>query len=85
MLYSECLDSIIAASAPSYGSPAKLQAYISPPITAVFYLGSSGDESYGQGAFAALIVGFVLGAIRFVLEVGFGGAMPSAFSAGTLG
>lgn len=56
-----------------------VQAYISPPITAVFLLGVFWRRINGQGAFAALIAGFLLGGIRFILEVGFGGAIPTGF------
>jgi len=56
-----------------------VQAYISPPITAVFLLGIFWRRINGQGAIAALIAGFVLGGVRFILEVGFAGAMPSGF------
>jgi SSS family solute:Na+ symporter len=56
-----------------------VQAYISPPITAVFLLGVFWRRINGHGALAALIAGFLLGGIRFVLEVGFGGAIPPGF------
>lgn len=46
-----------------------VQAYISPPIAAVFLLGVFWKRINGHGAIAALLVGFVLGAARFVLEV----------------
>jgi SSS family solute:Na+ symporter len=46
-----------------------VQAYISPPIAAVFLLGVFWKRVNGQGAFAALITGLVLGSLRFVLEV----------------
>ncbi|MEP7270764.1 MAG: sodium:solute symporter [Acidobacteriota bacterium] len=51
-----------------------VQAYISPPITAVFLLGVFWRRINGEGAIAALGTGFVLGAIRFVLEVSYAGA-----------
>jgi SSS family solute:Na+ symporter len=48
-----------------------VQAYISPPIAAVFLLGVFWKRINGQGAISALLVGFALGAIRFILEVTF--------------
>src|SRR3989454_5981940 len=46
-----------------------VQAYISPPISACFILGILWPRLNGSGAIASLLVGFVLGASRFVLEV----------------
>jgi solute:Na+ symporter, SSS family len=54
-----------------------VQAYISPPIAAVFLLGVFWKRLNGQGAIASLLVGFALGAIRFILEVYYKGAPPS--------
>jgi SSS family solute:Na+ symporter len=51
-----------------------VQAYISPPIAAVFLLGLFWKRLNGQGAIASLLVGFALGAIRFILEVFYKGA-----------
>jgi SSS family solute:Na+ symporter len=47
-----------------------VQAYISPPIAAVFLLGILWKRANGTGAFAALVAGFGLGALRFVAEIG---------------
>lgn len=47
-----------------------VQAYISPPIAAVFLAGLLWRRANGQGAFAALMTGCVLGALRFGSEVG---------------
>lgn len=47
-----------------------VQAYISPPIAAVFLVGLLWRRANGAGALAALLVGFVLGAIRFIAELG---------------
>ena len=47
-----------------------VQAYIAPPIAAAFILGITWRRINGQGAFAALISGFFLGAFRFVVELG---------------
>jgi SSS family solute:Na+ symporter len=46
-----------------------VQAYISPPIAAVFLLGVSWKRVNSAGAIASLGTGFVLGAARLVLEL----------------
>jgi SSS family solute:Na+ symporter len=46
-----------------------VQAYISPPIAAVFLLGIFWRRLNGFGAMAALLSGFVLGLTRFILEM----------------
>ena len=46
-----------------------VQAYISPPIAAVFLLGVLWPRANRQGAIASLITGAVIGGTRFVLEV----------------
>jgi len=46
-----------------------VQAYISPPIAACFVFGILWPRLNGQGAISSLLVGFVLGASRFGLEV----------------
>ncbi|HEY8340809.1 MAG TPA: sodium:solute symporter [Egibacteraceae bacterium] len=46
-----------------------VQSYIAPPITAVFLLGVAWRRINGAGAIASLLVGFVLGAGRLVLEL----------------
>jgi SSS family solute:Na+ symporter len=53
-----------------------VQAYISPPIAAVFLLGVFWKRINGQGAIVALLVGFALGAARFILEVYYEGVAP---------
>lgn len=47
----------------------KVQAFIAPPIAAVFLLGIVWPRLNGTGAIASLIVGFVLGMGRLVLEI----------------
>jgi len=47
-----------------------VQGYISPPIAVVFLLGLLWKRVNGKGALAALLSGFVLGAIRFIVELG---------------
>jgi len=46
-----------------------VQAYISPPIAVCFIFGILWMRVNGQGAISSLLTGFVLGALRFVLEV----------------
>jgi solute:Na+ symporter, SSS family len=46
-----------------------VQAYISPPIAACFIFGILWPRLNGQGAISSLLVGFVLGAVRFIFEV----------------
>jgi SSS family solute:Na+ symporter len=46
-----------------------VQAYISPPIAAVFLLGVLWRRVNAQGAMASLIIGFVLGVARLVAEL----------------
>jgi solute:Na+ symporter, SSS family len=46
-----------------------VQAYISPPIAACFVLGILWTRLNAQGAISSLLTGFVLGAVRFVLEI----------------
>jgi solute:Na+ symporter, SSS family len=46
-----------------------VQAYISPPIAACFVLGILWPRLNAHGAITALLSGFVLGAVRFVLEL----------------
>jgi SSS family solute:Na+ symporter len=46
-----------------------VQAYIAPPIAACFLLGVMMPRLNGAGAMAALLVGFVLGALRLGLEL----------------
>ena len=46
-----------------------VQGYISPPIAACFIFGILWPRLNGQGAISSLLVGFVLGAIRFIFEL----------------
>ncbi len=46
-----------------------VQAYISPPIAAVFLLGIASKRVNGAGAMASLLTGFVLGMARLLLEL----------------
>ncbi|MBS1809085.1 MAG: sodium:solute symporter [Acidobacteria bacterium] len=56
-----------------------VQAYISPPIAVVFLLGICWKRINAQGALTSLLVGFVLGALRFILEVYFAGEALTGF------
>lgn len=46
-----------------------VQAYIAPPIAAVFLFGVFWKRINATGALAALLTGFVFGSLRFILEV----------------
>ncbi len=46
-----------------------VQAYISPPITAVFIFGVFSRRVNGEGAIAALLIGGGIGLVRFILEL----------------
>lgn len=47
----------------------KVQSYIAPPITAVFLLGIFYKRINAQGAFVTLVFGFIVGALRIILEL----------------
>jgi SSS family solute:Na+ symporter len=59
-----------------------VQAYISPPIAAVFLVGLLWPRANAKGAIAALAVGFVLGFGRLILELNapLGWAPAAAFA-----
>ena len=46
-----------------------VQAYISPPIAAIFLIGVLSKRVNSQGAIASLLTGFVLGIARLILEL----------------
>jgi SSS family solute:Na+ symporter len=56
-----------------------VQAYVSPPIAAVFLLGIAWKRINGEGALASLLIGFALGAARFILEVIYAGQPLTGF------
>jgi SSS family solute:Na+ symporter len=56
-------------SAQLYQYLQSVQAYISPPIAAVFLLGVLWRRVNAKGAMAALIIGFLLGVLRLVSEL----------------
>ena len=47
-----------------------VQAYIAPPIAACFLFGVMSKRLTGQAALTTLLAGFVLGALRLILELG---------------
>ncbi len=55
-----------------------VQSYIAPPIAAVFLLGIFHKRINAQGAFVTLITGFVVGALRIVLELVKGSLEPGS-------
>ncbi len=46
-----------------------VQSYLAPPIAAVFLLGVFFKRINAKGAFSAMVVGFIIGVIRIVLEL----------------
>ncbi|WP_149274761.1 sodium:solute symporter [Pareuzebyella sediminis] len=56
-----------------------VQSYIAPPITAVFLLGIFHKRINSHGAFATLIVGIFVAALRIVLELIKGSLNPEGF------
>ncbi len=56
-----------------------VQSYIAPPITAVFVLGIFHKRMNAHGAFATLVVGIVVAALRIVLELVKGSLDPNGF------
>ncbi len=60
-----------------------VQAYISPPIAAVFLVGIMWRRINADGAIASLLLGFVLGALRLVLELA-NGADRTGLAAGSI-
>jgi SSS family solute:Na+ symporter len=60
-----------------------VQAYIAPPIAACFLLGLFFRRLNGTGAMASLCTGFVLGALRLILELA-NGLQKTALADGTV-
>jgi len=46
-----------------------VQSYLAPPIAAVFLLGVFSKRINAKGAFTAMVVGFIIGIVRIVLEL----------------
>ena len=55
-----------------------VQAYISPPIAAVFLVGVFWPRANRYGAFSSLIVGAILGAARFLFELNRGSSLVTS-------
>jgi len=56
-----------------------VQAYIAPPITAIFLLGIFSKRINAQGAMATLVSGLVIGGLRIVLELTKDSLTPGSF------
>ena len=46
-----------------------VQSYLAPPIAAVFLLGVFSKRINAKGAYSALVIGFIIGVIRIILEL----------------
>jgi solute:Na+ symporter, SSS family len=46
-----------------------VQSYLAPPIAAVFLLGVFSKRINAKGAYSAMVIGFILGLIRIILEL----------------
>jgi len=46
-----------------------VQSYLAPPIAAVFLLGVFSKRINAKGAFTAMVVGFLIGMLRIILEL----------------
>jgi SSS family solute:Na+ symporter len=46
-----------------------VQSYLAPPIAAVFLLGVFSKRINAKGAYSAMVVGFLIGVIRIILEL----------------
>lgn len=57
----------------------KVQSYIAPPIAAIFLLGIFYKRINSQGAYATLVVGFIVGFSRIALELMVDNLTPGSF------
>jgi SSS family solute:Na+ symporter len=46
-----------------------VQSYLAPPIAAVFLLGVFSKRINAKGAYSAMVIGFIIGLVRIVLEL----------------
>ena len=46
-----------------------VQSYLAPPIAAVFLLGVFSKRINAKGAYSAMVIGFIIGVIRIILEL----------------
>ena len=60
-----------------------VQAYLAPPMTAVFFLGVFWPRLNGKGAMAALCVGFLLGLSKLACQI-YAGMLPAEAAPGGL-
>jgi SSS family solute:Na+ symporter len=56
-------------SASLYGYLQSVQSYLAPPIAAAFLLGVFSKRINAKGAFTAMVTGFIIGALKLVLEL----------------
>lgn len=56
-------------SAGLYGYLQSVQSYLAPPIAAAFLLGIFSKRINARGAYTAMVVGFIIGIIKLVLEL----------------
>jgi SSS family solute:Na+ symporter len=52
-----------------YGYLQSVQSYLAPPIAAAFLLGVFSKRINSKGAFSAMVVGFIIGLLKLVLEL----------------
>ena len=61
-----------------------VQSYLAPPIAAVFLLGVFSKRINSKGAFTAMVVGFLIGVLRIVLELDRANLTGFAYSFATI-
>jgi SSS family solute:Na+ symporter len=61
-----------------------VQSYLAPPIAAVFLLGVFSKRINGKGAITAMVVGFIIGILRIVLELNKGNLSGILYSFATV-
>jgi len=52
-----------------YGYLQSVQSYLAPPIAAAFLLGVFSKRINAKGAYTTMVVGFIIGALKLVLEL----------------
>jgi SSS family solute:Na+ symporter len=52
-----------------YGYLQSVQSYLAPPIAAAFLLGLFSKRINARGAYAAMVTGFIIGAVKLILEL----------------
>jgi SSS family solute:Na+ symporter len=61
-----------------------VQSYLAPPIAAVFLLGVFSKRVNAKGAYSAMVVGFIIGLVRIVLELNKGSLSGFLYDFATL-